>query len=154
MSDLFTQIWHDALFVVLTAAVYALLEIQIEGPNGWAAKLPTWRKSGFPWNILVGADKELTGFHFYSTLLLLFLFHFPFLFVDWALSLELRVMALFFALRSIEDFLWFVLNPAYGISKFNRASIPWHKNWFLGLPTGYWIAVPGTAFLYWLSTRV
>lgn len=153
MTPLVSQILVDAAFVFAAATVYALLEIQIEGPYGWAAKLPTWRKSGFPWNVLVGADKELTGFHFYSTVLLVLLFHSPFLFVPWSLAVELRILALFFAVRTLEDFLWFVFNPAFGLSKFNRASIPWHKNWFLGLPVGYWMTMPLALLLYYLGVR-
>ena len=32
-----------ALFVLLTSAAFAQLEIQIEGNAGWARGLPTWR---------------------------------------------------------------------------------------------------------------
>ena len=39
----------------------------------------------------------------------------------------------------VEDFLWFVLNPHFGWSKFNKNSIWWHKRWFLGLPLDYWL---------------
>ena len=31
------------LFVPLVAFMWAMMEIEIEGPHGWAAKLPTWR---------------------------------------------------------------------------------------------------------------
>jgi hypothetical protein len=152
--SILNQILVDSVFVLALATVYALLEIQIEGPNGWAKNLPTWRKSGFPWGLLVGFDKELTGFHFYFLLLLLLLFHFPFLFVSWTMALELRILSLFLLTRIVEDFLWFVLNPAYGIGKFVRKEIPWHKAWFFGLPTGYWTTTPVALVLYYLSTRV
>ena len=36
------------LWVVLLAALFAQLEIQIEGDEGWAASLPTWRICGPP----------------------------------------------------------------------------------------------------------
>lgn len=32
-----------AFFVIIVSVVYALLEIQIEGEDGWAGKLPTWK---------------------------------------------------------------------------------------------------------------
>ena len=31
------------LFVFVAALIFAKLEIEIEGPHGWAEKLPTWR---------------------------------------------------------------------------------------------------------------
>jgi hypothetical protein len=36
-----------------------------------------------------------------------------------------------------EDFLWFVLNPAFGLVRFTQIDIPWHKPWLLGVPTDY-----------------
>ena len=33
------------VWLLAVSLLTALLEIQIEGPNGWAAKLPTWRYS-------------------------------------------------------------------------------------------------------------
>jgi hypothetical protein len=38
-----------------------------------------------------------------------------------------------------EDFLWFALNPAYGVARFNAAAIPWHKHWLWGAPVDYWV---------------
>ena len=35
----------------------------------------------------------------------------------------------------IEDFLWFVLNPAYGLARFTPVQIPWHHHWLFGVPT-------------------
>ncbi len=36
-----------------------------------------------------------------------------------------------------EDFLWFVFNPAFGLARFSSSNVPWHKHWFLGVPTDY-----------------
>ncbi|HSQ77288.1 MAG TPA: hypothetical protein VLN91_00195, partial [Nitrospirota bacterium] len=51
----------------------------------------------------------------------------------------------------IEDFLWFVLNPAFGINNFSQNKIPWHKQWFLGMPVDYWTFTIVSALLMWLS---
>jgi hypothetical protein len=66
-------------------------------------------------------------------------FHLP-LFVAGTLSagLEARVLGCLMWFWVAEDFLWFVMNPAFGVRKFRPAFIPWHKRWFLGLPVDYW----------------
>ena len=50
---------HDAVFVFLFALVFALIEIEIEGKDGWAANLPTARN-------VVG---HLTLYHVYMVAL-------------------------------------------------------------------------------------
>ena len=60
-----------ALFILalgITAVLFALLEIQIEGPNGWASSLPTWRVEN-RWTRLFYSSKPLTGYHLYTKLL-------------------------------------------------------------------------------------
>ena len=40
-----------------------------------------------------------------------------------------------------EDFLWFVLNPAFGPAKFSPANVPWHRYWIAGaVPVDYLVA--------------
>ena len=46
------------IFTTWTAVALAVLEIEIEGPRGWAAALPTWKHS----SVLCGR-KPLTGYH-------------------------------------------------------------------------------------------
>jgi len=53
----------------------------------------------------------------------------------------------------IEDFLWFVLNPAFGIAGFVRKNIPWHKQWFLNVPVDYWTFTMVSAFCCGCLTR-
>jgi len=38
----------------------------------------------------------------------------------------------------IEDWLWFVMNPAYGLVRFSPRFVPWHKSWIGPMPTDYW----------------
>jgi hypothetical protein len=50
----------------------------------------------------------------------------------------------------VEDFLWFILNPAFGFSLFNSEQIPWHKHWLIGVPTDYiTFTVVGGIMLWW-----
>ena len=42
----------------------------------------------------------------------------------------------------VEDFLWFVFNPAYGIARFDPAHVAWHKHWLWHAPVEYWIFTP------------
>jgi hypothetical protein len=40
----------------------------------------------------------------------------------------------------VEDFLWFVLNPAYGIRRFRKQHIWWHSpTWWWIMPRDYWV---------------
>lgn len=120
-------------YIFLIALVLALLEIQIEGKEGWASNLPVWRPG---WKFL---SKEITGYHGLLILLLLLFFHFPFVSGGgWSLSSELKILSLFFIFVSVWDFLWFVLNPHFPLKKFKAEHIWWHKNWLLGLPTDYY----------------
>lgn len=131
------------VYTVIISFLVAKWEIQIEGKDGWAAKLPTWREySGF-WAKLF--NKPITGYHVYMILTSLVLAHFPIFFLPkWTFKNELAVLGFFFIISVTEDFLWFVLNPAFGIKNFRKTNpnLWWHKDWFLGLPSLYWIFLP------------
>jgi hypothetical protein len=55
------------VYIFVMALVLAVLEIQIEGRNGWAKDLPTWRPSPDTWYAQLYArlmfKKRLTGYH-------------------------------------------------------------------------------------------
>ena len=52
-----------------------------------------------------------------------------------------------------EDFLWFVLNPAYGLARFKPEIVHWHKHWLWHAPIDYWIFSLCLCLLFWLSHR-
>jgi hypothetical protein len=117
------------------AYVLAQLEIQIEGPHGWAAKLPTWR-----WDspaVLRWAGKPITGYHVYLLSFIVLFIHLPLMSQGWSLEREGETLSLFFLLAVFWDFLWFVCNPHFGLSRFNGGQVWWFKKWFLGLPASY-----------------
>lgn len=131
------------IFIVISALTLAALEIQIEGKNGWAANLPTFRLKR-----KIGA-KPITGYHLFIIIFTLIIFHFPLFFTCWSLQKEALILGVFIFMWTLEDFLWFVLNPHYGLSKFNKSNsdIWWHKSWFAGVPTFYWFLFPLAAIL-------
>jgi hypothetical protein len=140
-----------AIFLFLTASLHAKLEIEIEGKHGWAEKLPTKKFSFFVTKYL-SEHNYITGFHFFNVLLIFGLFHFPIFFVpEWTINYELFVIGFTMLHFTLEDFLWFVYNPAFGLRKFKKKNIWWHKNWFLGLPVSFWFAIPvGIALLFFI----
>ena len=130
-----------AMFLFATSYVFARLEIEIEGPDGWAAKLPTWRICN-KWTNLFYGGRPLTGYHLWVQVFVLLLVHCPFAlgFVPWNWSGELRVIGYLILFFLVEDFLWFVLNPAYGLKKFRAQHIWWHApHWWWIMPRDYWV---------------
>ena len=142
-----------AVYVLATAFAFARLEIEIEGPHGWAEKLPTWRLSNRCTKLLWGC-RPLTGYHFWVLILFALFAHLPFALGlwTWSLQLELRVIAFFILLLVIEDFLWFVLNPHFGVRRFRRQHIWWHAPaWWWCMPRDYWLFLPIGVAMYAIS---
>jgi hypothetical protein len=149
---------HFQFFAALLAAsaVFALLEIEIEGNHGWAASLPTWRIENRWTRALLGA-RAITGYHVYFHMLVLILTHLPFAlgFVSFSWAAEFRILSFVILFWLIEDFLWFVFNPGWGLRGFRRDRIPWHApNWCLFMPRDYWVFGPIGIALYLLSQRM
>jgi hypothetical protein len=132
------MIW---LLGLASAWVLALLEIQIEGENGWAAKLPTWRwkASWFKW--IPGGNKEVTGYHIYLWIFISILAHLMLVGQQWSISKELVVVAWIVAVLRLEDFLWFIVNPAYGWKNFKKEKVAWHKQWWGPFPILYYCSI-------------
>jgi hypothetical protein len=146
------HVWFFAA-VLAAASAFALLEIQIEGGAGWAANLPTWKIEN-RWTRLFFSSRPLTGYHLYVHLWILVMVHLPFLLGLAAPSWrgEARILAFLIFFWLVEDFLWFVLNPAFGIRRFTREHIWWHApTWWLIAPRDYWVFTPLAAALYWAS---
>lgn len=126
------------IFILISAILLALAEIQIEGKAGWARELPTWRKS-----ISIGKFKiGITGYHLFFFSAIFFLLHFRFVFEPFSFKDELINIASYMLIMTFEDFFWFVFNPHYGLEKFDKEHVYWFKSWFLGLPSFYFIVIP------------
>jgi hypothetical protein len=129
------------VFMVFMAFILALWEIQIEGKEGWAAKLPAWRiEKGWPTKLTGG--RPVTGYHLYMTVFMIAVVHLPLFFLNWSWRLELLLLGFYSGMALIEDFLWFVFNPHYGLKNFRKGKIWWHKTWWGPVPSLYWILTP------------
>jgi hypothetical protein len=139
--------WPFLLSVLALAFFWAKLEIEIEGPDGWAARLPTWRvkKPAFADVVLGGGD--ITGYHVWAFAATLAFFHLKVL-GRWTWASETRVLGAFVLFWLLEDVLWFALNPHYGWRALTPGRAGWHRRWFCGLPVPYWIMGPLGVFLY------
>lgn len=145
------QIFLTNIYLFLMAAVLAILEIQIEGPHGWAKNLPTWKPQ--PGNLAgkiyskIMSGKELTGYHAAMFTFVALIFHLPYVF-GLSLTFEhwLQTLSLFFLFIALWDFLWFVFNPHYPLKYFTKEN-PNHKTFFLGLPVDYYFSIATSLLL-------
>lgn len=141
------------VFALLIAFLIAKLEINIEGKDGWAKNLPTWRIKN-KWTTVILREHPLTGYHFYLMLTSLGFLHFPFFFgTPWSLSKEFMALGLFSIIFLFEDFLWFVLNPDYGLKKFHKDHIEWHRHWIFNIPVMYFKFIL-SAFIFFALSKL
>ncbi len=135
------------LGIVWVSFCFAQVEIAIEGKHGWAENLPTWRLPKNNWaSLLFFAGKPATGYHVWMEVFILSMLHIVYAYVPYSNHIELEILAFFCFFSILEDFFWFAFNPAFGLKKFRRGKIPWHKKWFLFAPPDYFIlGVVGTA---------
>ena len=138
-------------WVILISYFFAKVEIHIEGRHGWAAQLPTWRIEKHWLLDVFWGGRPLTGYHAWVFPFILLFSHLGFFLVGgWTWERELRTMGVVALFWTLEDFLWFVLNPAFGLSRFKKGLIPWHTRWVLGLPVDYWVmGLIGLASVGW-----
>jgi hypothetical protein len=137
-------------FMVFLAGILALWEIQIEGKDGWAANSPGWRiEKG--WVVKIMGGRPITGYHLFMTLFIIGMVHLPLFFVPWSWRLECLLLGFYVGMVLLEDFLWFVLNPYYGIKSFRKGKIWWHKSWWGPVPSLYWILLILTILLIYFG---
>src|SRR5437762_293551 len=87
----------SSLLLFAYALLFALVEIEIEGPHGWAEKLPTWYRVS-PWYArlmaVVLSGKPATGYHVTMVPLSILSFHLGLAFgLPWSWTLEARLLA-------------------------------------------------------------
>jgi hypothetical protein len=126
-----------AIFLFFLSTLLALIEIEIEGKNGWATKTETFRKDLSQVRLIkqLSWSREITGYHIFLNLFLFTFFHMPYFFgFNFTLTNELILISYYLLFAVTWDFLWFVLNPYFGIAKFKKSEIPWFSNnkWVLG----------------------
>lgn len=139
-------------YVSILAYFFANVEIAIEGPAGWAANLPTWRIEKHWLLDIFWGGRAMTGYHAWVFPFIALFFHSPIIFSEkWSLAAECKILASIILFWLAEDFLWFVINPAFTITKFHPEFIPWHKHWILFAPTDYWVGSFLILFLFSFS---
>lgn len=135
MHDVWLGPAAQGAYFFAVAFVLAHLEIQIEGPRGWAAGLPTWR-----WEtpaVLRWLGKPVTGYHVFLNLLIVLFLHAPALRSGFSLREEASIFSGYFLLAVMWDFLWFACNPHFGLRRLSPGHAWWFKTWTLGLPRAY-----------------
>ena len=110
---------NNGIFVFFVSIIYSLIEIEMEGKNGWCTHLPTAK------NVI----STFTLYHLLMMALIILIFYQ--LFHKKDIWIIIFYITMFFF---IEDFLWFVLNPYYTIQKYNGKNIQWHSRWLWGQP--------------------
>ncbi len=131
------------IFIGLLAFWFCKVEIHIEGTDGWAKNLPTWRIENHLLLKLFWGGRAMTGYHAWVISFVIIFFHLPYFFMSpWSWPLEARTIGGIILFWNFEDFLWFVFNPSYGIRKFKKEFVPWHPRWIFGAPIEYWILLP------------
>jgi len=136
--------------VLVTATLFALVEVQIDGADGWASRLPTWRIHN-RWTRLIMSGKPLTGYHLYLLIFIAAILHSPYGIglCAWSARAEARTLSFMCFFWVAEDFLWFVLNPHFGLRGFRRDRVWWHAPaWWWIMPRDYWLSLPIGAALY------
>jgi hypothetical protein len=145
------MILHTVVFVVALVWLsfcFAEVEIAIEGPHGWATTLPTWRLADDHWaNVFLGG-KPVTGYHVWVITFVFSMLHFPLLFVVPTWAIEMQIIAFFCLFWVLEDFLWFVRNPAFGLANFSADKIWWHSKWWGSAPRDYYVGTAVGCALY------
>lgn len=140
----------EAVIFFAWAFLSAALEVNIEGPHGWAKSLPTWRRErgGSAFRVaqfVITGGRPFTGYHlsmFSLQILALHLCYAQGVALSW--RNEAAILSVFFLICPTWDFLWFVLNPAYGLKKFAKDTVEWHGDrwWPFGkFPVDYGVSV-------------
>ncbi len=131
-----------SLFLFGLALLIAIVEIEAEGKYGWAEKMPTWyRTTGwFAKFYRAMIHKPLTGYHLALAPFTAGIFIYPMVAnsnLTWA---GVFIAAgQWFVWVTVWDFAWFVLNPSYGIKRFDPDEVWWFadERWIGPVPQGY-----------------
>ena len=98
----------------------AFWEAYVEGKRAWD-------RGKIGWKIKTKNRVWLTAYHFWLFLImwpmLLFL---PFIIFEFDLKLLGILLSAYFSGLIIEDFVWFLVNPAFKFSNFNSKYVYWH----------------------------
>ncbi len=133
-------------YLFFLAWLLAYVEIQVEGPHGWATSLPTWRWEN-PLLLKLTNGKPVTGYHVSLIGFALAAFHLPLVEGGWSLAREAGVLSAYALFAVCWDFQWFVWNPAWGPARYFRERVWWLPKRVLRLPVEYYLGLIASAGL-------
>lgn len=124
-----------SIFIIVFSFLFAIIEIEVEGRDGWAKNLPTPH--------LTSDEKSLTFYHVYIFLFVFAAFNMIFFIrtqlLNWRNVFYIFSMTLMFFF--LEDMYWFFANPFHSILKQNE----WHV--YVGPIPLLYIVLPIAAFI-------
>ncbi|TSC92310.1 MAG: hypothetical protein CEN89_763 [Candidatus Berkelbacteria bacterium Licking1014_7] len=127
------QDWLVFLVVQAAMVATAFWEAYIEGADGWA-------KNQVGWKVCLGKF-TYTAYHFWLYWVMFpLLLALPLVVIGWDGHLFWVLVFSYLVGATVEDFLWFVVNPVYPLRKFNPVDCDWHPWIILGrfyIPTPY-----------------
>ncbi len=138
------QAAREGLTLFALCWLLARVEIEIEGPRGWAVGLPTWRW-GPEWWLNLTNGKEITGYHMWLSLFLIAVMHLPLVYAGWSRSLLAKCLSSYLLLTAAWDLQWFAWNPAWGLAALRTRPVPWFRRKLYGFPVDYYAAVVASA---------
>ena len=141
-----------AVYLFLLCSFLAEFEIQIEGGAGWAAELPTWRIT-IPAVTWIFGGRPVTGYHVFLVLFLFTIFHFPLLFGRPSFEKEAKILWALAIVAVVWDFLWFALNPSYGMTRYGAQYVWWVRRWLLGVPLAYFLGI-AMSCVFWMLPAI
>ena len=133
------------IWVILTFIIMAFLEKTIEGPNAWA-------KKSYGWKYKFTRRISLTEYHLTLNIFILMMGLLPLIIYGFNLKIFGVLLSAFMVGMVVEDFSYFIVNPYFGLRKFNAKDArwyPWLKFGEFEIPAGYIINVV-IAILSWL----
>jgi|TARA_B110000483_G_C18025407_1_gene476606 hypothetical protein len=140
LTNLWSFLWSlkEIFFILTHSTVFSAIEVELEAAAGWAVNLPT--------------DCAFLGWTFYhvymNVLVLLTIFGITRIYESdfsknrhkyiWTVMVYVVRILIWFC---VEDIMWFILNPSYGLLRYTQEDIYWHadKTWFLGTLLMNWV---------------
>lgn len=119
---------ENLIYVLLSSFVYSLIEIELEGKDGWMTKIPTA-------NIVYFGGKYLTLYHVYMIFMIIIGVCFQNR-MEFTINSFLHSASYVFLFLLLEDILWFVFNPYFTIKRYRKGIVWWHSSqpWIFGMP--------------------
>ncbi|RJO59703.1 hypothetical protein C4546_01300 [Candidatus Parcubacteria bacterium] len=135
------------IFIWVYAAMIAMAfwEAYVEGRNAWA-------KGKLGWQIKLG-NYVLTGYHFFIFAVMWpLMLTLPLVIYGWDTELFGILVSAYFSGLVIEDFMWYVVNPAVKFSELNTDFANYYPRLKIGkvrIPIFYFVGI-GMAVVSWL----